>query len=178
MTFTKVRHNTLRRYLKFLRLNKEFYQNRKHKTRNLLGIFRKYHLHREINKFKNICYLIKEAERQDSTPGSYQMIKELNERLLDFQYEVQQVIDLKANKVDLELLREHTDKQRLLYLFEEMKDMYDQNIQKQWSFLKSIENHFNKKSQELVETINHHVTSSSGLKETMFEFESKLGQME
>jgi len=60
------------------------------------------------------------------------------------------VLDLKAEKLDFQVLQDHIKQERVSYMFEEMKNIYDYNIQKQWGFLKGMEKNMNKKTHELV----------------------------
>lgn len=139
----------LRAYYDVLKLVWSIKKKEKQKLLNLQKNLVKYHRGREFNKLRDICYLIKEASRTDSTPGSFRMIKELKERVLLLEKEVRQVLDLKADQQDLVALREQTKRERVLDLFNDMKQLFDASINKHWDFLQQREKDQKRKHSDL-----------------------------
>lgn len=78
LVLTKLRNSWTRRILIVLIKNKNLQKKKRLVVSSVLDKFRKYHRYHEFNKLRNIVYKIKENGRQDSIPGAYQKIIEMN----------------------------------------------------------------------------------------------------
>jgi hypothetical protein len=178
VVFNQRRLKKLRTYYDSLKLAWSLKRKEKQRLLNLQKCLAKYHRYREFNKLRNICYLMKETNRTDSTPGSFRMIKELKERMRHHEKEVKQVLDLKANQQDLETLSEQTKSKRALHLFSDLKQLFDSNVKKHWDFLQEREKEQRKKHNEALSTLTKFQVEMGSFRDSNVQQLSKLEEVQ